>query len=336
MNYTSIGDLAQHFQTRRQTIQVKTELQRLSQELSTGRKTSIATKTTGDFSPIVGLERAINAIRAFETPRAETNLLAQTMQTALAGVQQHSDDLSSGLLTAGNSRNPVMINAAAVDGETRFRAVISLFNTQVADRYSFSGAATDRQALADPGLILTELNLAITGLTTATDVETAVDAWFDTPGGGYDTLAYTGAAVAISTIRVSESDAVDLGITAADAEVRASIKGFAIAALVSQGALSADLDERATLTLRAGEIILSAQGAVSEMRARIGSAEARMGEVTLASQAELFSLELARTDIVQADPYETATRLEAVRAQLDTVFTITARLSQLSLTEYLR
>ena len=336
MTYTSIGDLAQSFQTRRQTFQVKSELQRLGQELSSGRKSNIATKATGDFSPIVGLERAINSIKAFETPLAETTLLARSMQNALATVQAHSDDLSSGLLAAGNAQNPVMIDAATADGETRFEAVISLFNTRVADRYAFSGTATDRPALADPATILADLTAAVAGQNTAIGVEAAIDTWFDTAGGGYETIAYVGSATALENLRIGENDAVNLGITAADSEVRASIKGFAVAALISQGALTVDLSERAALTQRAGEMILTAQLDVSAVRARIGSAEARMDEVKVASQTEMYTLEMARLDIVSADPYQTATQLEAVRAQLDTVFTVTARLSRLSLTEYLR
>ena len=336
MNYVSIGDLAQTFQTRRQTFQVKTELQRLSLELSTGRKTDISTKSTGDFSPIVGIERAIRATTAYETPLAETNLLAQSMQSAYATMQTHSDEMSGGLLTAGNSQNSTMIDAAAVDGETRFTAIVALFNTRVADRYAFAGTATDAPALADAATILADLNVAITGLTTAADVETAVDAWFDTPGGGFDTVAYVGSPNALGPIRVSEHDTVDLSITASDDSARAALKGFAIAALVSQGALQADIVERAALTKRAGEVILTAQSDIANVRAVIGSAEARMHEVELASSAELFSLESARLEIVAADPYETALQLEAVRVQLETVFSMTARLSRLSLMEYLR
>ena len=52
--------------------------------------------------------------------------------------------------------------------------------------------------------------------------------------------------------------------------------------------------------------------------------------------AETARLERARNDIVAADPYDAATALEAVRLQTETLYSVTARLSQLRLSEYLK
>ena len=41
-------------------------------------------------------------------------------------------------------------------------------------------------------------------------------------------------------------------------------------------------------------------------------------------------------EIVAADPYQTAVDLEAAQLQLESLFTITARLSRLTLTEFIR
>jgi flagellar hook-associated protein 3 FlgL len=45
---------------------------------------------------------------------------------------------------------------------------------------------------------------------------------------------------------------------------------------------------------------------------------------------------MARSDIVSVDPFEVATELQNLQVQLETIYTITARLSGLSLTKYLR
>ena len=52
--------------------------------------------------------------------------------------------------------------------------------------------------------------------------------------------------------------------------------------------------------------------------------------------AETTSLQIARNGITAVDPYETASRLEATRQQLETLYTLTARISRLSLVDFLR
>ncbi len=46
-------------------------------------------------------------------------------------------------------------------------------------------------------------------------------------------------------------------------------------------------------------------------------------------------MEIARTELIGADPYDTATEMEAVQGQLETLYTVTARLSRLSLADFL-
>ena len=49
MNYTSIGDLAMTFQSRRQNNQIKSDLQRLTMELASGKKSDSSTYRLGHF-----------------------------------------------------------------------------------------------------------------------------------------------------------------------------------------------------------------------------------------------------------------------------------------------
>lgn len=336
MYYLTFGDLASAFQNRRMTGQAKQDLARLTQELSSGRKSDVGVGTTGDYMPLVGLQRSISAINAYATNIAEADLFATTMQTALDVVQTHGDELSSALLTAGNSQNAAMIRATAADATNRFEAVISAFNAKIADRYAFAGTAVDQPALADAQVILADLTASVAGQTTAAGIEAVLDTWFDTVGGSFDTIAYTGATQTLAPIRIGEGENVNFRQRADDAEIRAVLKSFAAAALVDQGVLSGNITEQAALTRRSGEMILSAQSGLSVMRAAIGSSQARIASVSDMNAATLHALQMARSDIVSADPFRAASDLQATQTQLETIYAVTARLSRLSLTEYLR
>ncbi|MCK5644400.1 MAG: flagellar biosynthesis protein FlgL, partial [Gammaproteobacteria bacterium] len=64
--------------------------------------------------------------------------------------------------------------------------------------------------------------------------------------------------------------------------------------------------------------------------------EGRIEAEKVRNQAMSVVFELEHSAILSADPYETVTKLEALQGQLQTIYTVTARLSNLSLTNFLR
>ena len=154
MNYVSFGDLALTYQSRRDNVQIKTDLQRLSQELASGQRSDISTDGAGDYAPIVGLERSLKANAAYATSTAEAAMFTAAMQSSLEMIQANASELFPALLTASSSEHPTLIQTTATDAKVKFEAVVSAFNTRVADRYAFSGDATDGPPLVNAGTML--------------------------------------------------------------------------------------------------------------------------------------------------------------------------------------
>ena len=57
--------------------------------------------------------------------------------------------------------------------------------------------------------------------------------------------------------------------------------------------------------------------------------------ISARNEAEETSLEFARNSLLAADPFETATELENVQFYLQSLYTVTARNSQLNLVNFL-
>ena len=72
------------------------------------------------------------------------------------------------------------------------------------------------------------------------------------------------------------------------------------------------------------------------LAARIGTVEAQIEAARTRNSAEETALGIFRSEIGSVDSYEAATRLEQARSQLESLYLITARVSRLSLTEFLR
>ena len=336
MNLFAHGDLAQAFQNRAHDSRIKSDLSRLAQELASGKKQDLATAVTGDFSPVVAIERSLKNLQAYSTAATEATLFTASMQAVIGLVQDTSSELVPALLTASSSAHETLIQTTANDVRAKFDSVVAAFNTKVADRALFSGAATGASALVDAETMLADLHLAIAAETTALGVEAAVDAWFDTPAGGFETIGYLGSANILSPMRLSEDEQVTINLKADDNTVRDTLKGFAMASLMAEGALTGNVSERAGLAKKSGERMLAAGSGLVVAQASVGTLEARIDSISSRNSAKTASFELARFEITAIDPYAVATELEATTAQLETLYTLTSRLSRLTLTDFLR
>ena len=336
MTSITIGDLANTFLIKRQTSGLKSEMARLASELTTGQKADLGTSLAGDFGPFAGIERSLRAIAAYTTANSEAAGMLTASQLALENVQSIGRDLSTALLTASSSEDVVLIGATAEDARQKFSAVVSTLNTSMADRTLFGGAATDRPALATGEEMLAQIAAATAGETTAAGIVAAVEAWFDDAGGGFETMGYLGSTSDMGPMLIAEDETVSVGVRADGQVIRDTLKGYALMSLIAGGALAGQVTEQADLAAAAATQLLAADGDITDVRARIGAVEARIEDAQARNAAEKSAYELARTELVGADPYQTATELQAVYAQIETLYTVTARIAGLKFTDYMR
>lgn len=334
MNSLSVGDLARHMQLRADQSRIQSDLLRLSQELSTGRKSDIGTAVAGDFGPLVGLDADLRRLDGYDTTVSEATLLTAAAQSSFDLVQARSQDLAANLLLVQDTTNPRTVDQVGAEARQTFDSVVSALNQSVGDKTIFGGTATNAPALADPDTILAALTTAVAAETSAADVAAVLDTWF-APGGDFDTVAYLGSTNQRADIRLNDDSSVAFTASAADTELREVLKSVALGALLDEGVLGADTGERAELARLSGERLISAETGLIDMRSGIGRAEEAIANAQTRNEAQRSALDITRNELLAADPFETAAELEAVQFQLETLYTVTARLSRLSLANYL-
>ena len=334
MSMISLGDLAQTFMLRRQNTDLKTDLQRLTAELSTGQATDIGRQVGGDYSPLAGIDASLARLQGYKASTSEAALLSAAMQTVLGTVEAMASSLGPQLLAASSAGTTTQINAVAGEARQKLGTAVALYNTDISGRALFAGKATDGRATLDVDGLMMALDTEIIGATSALDIETRVSAWFDGPT-GYASLGYLGDDP-LQPLAVAPGETADLGFTAADPGIRDTLKGFAMAALLDRGALAGNAQARADLARKAGESLVNSQTSRTDMAARLGTAEGQIAAATARNGAEMSALQIARSGITDVDPYETASKLEATRQQIETMYALTARLSRLSLVDFLR
>lgn len=333
MAMMSIGDGVRAFQLSRQNASLKSDLGRLAAELSSGQVADRAKAAGGRTSPLSGIEHSLTILSGYEQSTRETGQLLGSVQRILASVDTQISALSSDLLAVTRDSSDSQIALAGQSAIEAFDSIVTKFNSKIGDRSLFAGAGVDGSALASAGDIVTALQTATAGDTTAAQMTASIDAWFDDPA-GFASLGYLGDSGPTTKRSLSASDTVALDFRADSKEIKDVLKAAATAAL-------AGADPGMTRSMKTGLLAsggLALQGAavaMTQIQARVGLAESEVIRVGVEQATELTVLLESKNAYVAADPFDTATRLQAMQTQLETHYAMTSRLSRLSLAAYL-
>jgi len=335
MSSISIGDLAQSLKLRQDNLRIRADLERLSQELATGRKSDVTAAVSGDFGALASIENSLVKLGSYELATDEAGMIVSTTQRSLETIQTSMTELSGALLLAQNGGPASLVDAAGADARGRLDSVLTVLNIEVSDRSIFAGAATDGPAVADAGTIMADLTLLVAAETTASGVEAVIDTYFG-PGGGFEATGYLGDPSPMSAAAIADGETVEFPTTALSSEIRESLAAFAKGAILDEAALALSSDERSLLARSAGESLLTAERDIVRLRATTGIAEERVDRAATRIGAERAALELARSELTSVDPFAVATQLQAAELQLESLYTLTTRMSRLTLTAFLR
>ncbi|NUH66764.1 flagellar hook protein [Sulfitobacter sp. S0837] len=336
MSSTSIGDLAQSFMLRNRNTALKQEMTRLTTELSTGQVADTRAVLGGNYSYLTEIERKLETLTGYDVATTEANHMAGAMQSALERIESLGTDLSLSLIAAGTSAVGTSKSVVAADARNAMAALVGTMNSNIAGRSMFSGTATDRAPLPDDTALLDALKTAITsaGATSPTDIMAAATNWFNDPA-GFAATAYQGSDNALAPMTLSETESVRLDIRATDPDLKTMLRLSAVAALAEDPALALTEPEQTELFEMTGQQMLAGRDGITSLRAKVGFAEARIEQVSSRNAAEKTSLDYAKANLLASDPYDAATKLEEVQFQLQSLYSVTVRMSQLSLVNFL-
>lgn len=335
MTWLSLGSLALPFQLQRHGVQLRTDIARLGQELSTGTVADPARHLRGNTGPLAAITAREARNTAFDQVIRMAAVTADTAQGALARMDLLRQQSSEALLSAATSgQTGAMLTATGQAAGTALADAVSGLAVRVAGVAVFSGIASDRAPLTPAEAMQQALSPLISGLETADQVLAAVDSAFLDPGGLFETVFYQGDATTAGAT-LPDGARAPAPPTAADPAIRAVLAGLAGAALLADPGLTLSDDQRLALARGSSARLMGAGTGLTALQAALGDGQERLDAGLTRLQAERDSLALARQSLIGADPYEAATQLDLAQTRLETIYAITARTARLSLTEYL-
>ncbi|MGB0499403.1 MAG: flagellin [Rubricella sp.] len=324
------SDLAQALVLSSRTARLGEAMRTAQSEMATGVRADLHAATGGDLARLHQLDTLLSrrtgdldAITRFEQRAAMA-------ETALANAAGLLEGRSEAVLAAVGFEDMPRLRSEALRAESAIEDVVAQLNTRLGDRAIFAGAAVGEMAL-EPGRLLVELRSAIAAW--PGDPDTAIAAFF-APGGGFETAIWQGAD-AVPT-RLSDGGTLGVPPTGADPAIRSVLEGLARIALSTDPGIAPSGDADAELARSGARLLATGEAALASLRGTLGTERERQDRAAAAIGAERAGLEIARGELVGADPYDAATRLQMLQGQLEALFVTTARLSELSLTRFIR
>ncbi len=329
------GDGALNLIFQRQNLALKSTIERLGAELTTGTSRDTGTRLAGNFTPLAGLAQDLAQLDAYAQTSGLARQYARVSQIALSEIRSGAQHLGTSLAVVEGAGHASAGDTIADDARARLHGALSTLNARVGNRSLFAGAAIDRPALIEADAITAALDSRLAGLNDADAIADAIEVWFDDPA-GFSASAYLGAAASASPIAIAEGESAAFTVTALDPAIRETLKGLALAAAIAHPSLTDDSVARSLLTQRAHERLIGADSRMVALQGRLGATEARIAEAEAENNSRRAAFERLRSEMTAVDPYRTATALEQTQQQLDRLFALTARISNLSLGNYLK
>lgn len=330
-----VGDLSRNLLLRQANNATKSELTTRMQEVTTGIRSDIPLGLGGDTRGLGHVESRLATLTAYDRAGTDLDRQARGMQFALEGVQDKVRLLGADMLLIGTSPSATSVAAGLTQARAHLDEVVAKLNTNVAGRFLFSGTETTTPPLASTAVLLADLQGFIGSPATAADLIAGVTAFFDAPpgAGGYvDTYGGDD-----NTITVAIAPGMTAGIddNATAPAIRETLKGLTLLALAAEPPWDGNLPAQAEIMAAAGGSLIAADTGLALLRGDIGMTEGAVARAQTRNNAERTALNIERNDLTTVDPYEAISAATEAQTRLEAIYSMTARLSRLSLASYL-
>lgn len=298
----------------------------VSQEAVTGRRVDIVGHLNGNIGDAFLSQKLVQDISTQREQLQIRETRLDIVQTSLTFVQNTTAGIGTRLEAALGVGDEPGVNFAARQAAESIEQVFSALNVRLGERFLFSGDATATPPFENADQLLADIQAIAAAATGPGDFNTQIDAYFDDPAGPYQQGIYAGAA------DISDQD----GVNAIDPAITELVKGLSILSLAQPDLNFAVIDNNPGILQGASATLLSAETAVTNLRAGQGLKQEQVERAQDSLNLEETILTRAFNDLNGRDQFEAASELRELETNLEASYLLTSRLANLQLLNFIR
>lgn len=334
MRLTGFPDLLGFGLRNRAVSSLKARLDIVSREAVTGLQTDVTRATNGRSGQAHLVLKALEDIGQSERMGAMAKTRLDMTTQAISGARSAMNGLSTRAVVALEGGGAIGISTISDDAEANLRSAMVAIGAQQGSRNLLSGAATDQTTFASADILLEDIRNIMQTAGTADDIEAAIETYFESPTGGFQTRIYQGSDSDAPPINIGNGQTLDMSVRGDNKAIRDSLRGMAMVATAIEAPLS-ESQFRQVFLAGAAQAANGESGLI-DTEGKLGIISETLAKSQSRNQAEKISLTTAYQSLVGRDQYEAAAELKQLEVALESSYIITSRLSGLSLSNYLR
>jgi flagellar hook-associated protein 3 FlgL len=288
----------------------------------------------------------LDRLQTISDTNSRTQARLELSISATGAVNDAAQNLFSTLTASVGGTGTSHLTQAA--GETALSTITGLMNTALNGEYLFGGINSGEEPIVDyasggpkaavDGAFLAHFGFAQTDPSAASISAADMTNFIDTvlnpliTGAGW-TSTFSNASDETITARIGLSESTTGSVSANEQGFQDAMFAAVIAAEFINGNFSAEAQSAAAQS--ALNHVGASTGELAELQGLTGLLVNRISESNERIGVQMDELTLHSDKLVAVDPYEAATRLNSLITQIETSYTLTGRIQQLSLMRYI-
>jgi flagellar hook-associated protein 3 FlgL len=337
---------------RQAVLKMQQQMSDASSEATTGHYADTGLTLGGLSGQTLSLQTEASTLQTISTTNNVVGTRLSTTQTILAGLQTSAQNLLNSLVAANGSNSGASVTQSTATND--LKTLTSSLNTTLGGDYIFGGINTSQQPINDyfasgsPNQAALDTAFSTTFSTTqsGTGVSSISGADMNTfltsnlPGSFGDMFSdanwsanWSSASDQVQTTSISTSETADTSVSANDTAFKQLAQAFTMMSDLGNSNLNSDAYQ--AVSNQAQSLLTSGIAGLISIQANVGVTQNNVTDSSNTMSLQMDILTTQVSNLQSVDPYEATTRVQNLQTQIETAYSLTSQLHQLSLVNYL-
>lgn len=335
---------------RQSLLKMQQDMSDASTESTTGHYADTGLTLGGRSAESLSLQMQASQLQTITTTNGTVATRLSATQTTLSSLQSSAQDMLNSLIAAdGTGSTGAVVQQSATND---LKTLISGLNSALGGEYIFGGTNSGAPPITDYfaagaanksavdtafqsafGMSPTDSNVgSISGTAMSNFLDTQLDPMFSGSGATW-TPNWSQASDQAQTTSISTSETADTSVSANQTAFKQLAEAYTMLGQLGTANLSSDAYQ--AISTRAATLLKNGISGLVDLQASVGVTQSQVTSSTANMSLQMDILSTQVSNLQSVDPYTAVTRVQNLQTQIETAYSLTSQIHNLSLVKYL-